>query len=219
MFTSKTIIAVTLLVMLSNCSDNNTNTSKETTLSEDPVKVTDTVKPEVPEDIKVPAQRNPTFVLALVSEGIQAINAQNGSARTLAFNLDKQQVVTAVSNVLQTSYKDSAVNVECGGLTILTWANGLSLNFNKAPGNPNNELRFVGWSLNTAGNVKSTLATVAGVGIGSTLKEIESAYEVKKNNTTLGTEVSLGKITALLAKDAPNEKVTSMWSGTNCIFR
>ena len=219
MFTSKTIIAVTLLVMLSNCSDNNTNTSKETTLSEDPVKVTDTVKPAVPKDVKVPAQRNPTFVLALVSEGIQAINAQNGSARTLAFNLDKQQVVTAVSNVLQTSYKDSAVNVECGGLTILTWANGLSLNFNKAPGNPTNELRFVGWSLNTAGNVKSTLATVAGVGIGSTLKEIESAYEVKKNKTTLGTEVSLGKITALLAKDAPNEKVTSMWSGTNCIFR
>ena len=219
MFTSKNIIAITLLVMLSNCSDNNTNTSKETTVFEDPVKVTDTVKPAVPKDVKVPAQRNPTFVLALVSEGIQAINAQNGSARTLAFDLDKQQVVTAVSNVLQTSYKDSAVNVECGGLTILKWANGLSLNFNKAPGNPNSELRFVGWSLKTADNVKSTLATMAGVGIGSTLKEIESAYKVKKSKTTLGTEVTLGKITALLAKDAPNEKVTGMWSGTNCIFR
>ena len=219
MFTSKNIIAITLLLMLSNCSNNKTNTSKETTLSEDPVKATDTAKPVVPKDIKIPVQRNPTFTLVLISEGIQAINAQNGSARTLAFNLDKQQVVTAVSNVLQTSYKDSAVNVECGGLTILTWANGLSLNFNKAPGKPNGKLRFVGWSLSTADNVKSTLATMAGVGIGSTLKEIESAYEVKKSKTTLGTEVSLGKITALLAKDAPNEKVTNMWSGTNCIFR
>ena len=205
--------------MLSNCSGNNTNTDKETALSEDPIKVADTVKPAAPKNVKVPAERNPTFVLVLVSEGIQAINAQNGSARTLAFNLDKQQVVTAVSNVLQTSYKDSAVNVECGGLTILTWANGLSMNFNKAPGKSNSELRFVGWSLKTADNVKSTLATMAGVGIGSTLKEIESAYEVKKSKTTLGTEVSLGEITALLAKDAPNERVTNMWSGTNCIFR
>ena len=219
MFTSKNITAITLLLMLSNCSGNNTNTDKETTLSEDPIKVADTVKPAAPKNVKVPAERNPTFVLVLVSEGIQAINAQNGSARTLAFNLDKQQVVTAVSNVLQTSYKDSAVNVECGGLTILTWANGLSMNFNKAPGKSNSELRFVGWSLKTADNVKSTLATMAGVGIGSTLKEIESAYEVKKSKTTLGTEVSLGEITALLAKDAPNERVTNMWSGTNCIFR
>ena len=47
----------------------------------------------------------------------------------------------------------------------------------------------------------------------------ESAYEVKKSKTTLGTEMSLGKITALHAKYAPNEMVTIMWSGTNCIFR
>ena len=219
MFTSKNIIAITLLLMLSNCSDNKTNTSKETKVSEDPVKVTDTVKPAVPKDVKVPVQRNPTFTLVLISEGIQAINAQNGSARTLAFNLDEQQVVTVVSNVLQTSYKDSVVNVECGGITILTWANGLSLNFNKAPGKPNSELRFIGWSLSTADNVKSTIATMTGVGIGSTLKEIEAAYEVKKTKTTLGTEVSIGTITALLAKDALNERVTKMWTGTNCIFR
>ena len=222
MFTSKNIVAITLLLMLCNCSDSKTNTSKETTVSVDSAKVIDTAKPALPatpEDVKVPARRNPTFILVLVSEGIQAINAQNGSARTLAFDLDKQQVVTAVSNVLQTSYKDSTVNGECGGLTMLKWANGLSLNFDKAPGKPNSELRFVGWSLSTANNVKSTLATMAGVGIGSTLKEIESAYEVKKSKTTLGTEVSLGKITALLAKDAPNERVTNMWSGTNCIFR
>ena len=222
MFTSKNIVAVTLLLLLCNCSDSKTNTAKETILTVDSPKVTDTAKPALPAtptDVKIPTKRNPTFILVLVSEGIQAINAQNGSARTLAFDLDKQQVVTAVSNVLQTSYKDSTVNGECGGLTILKWANGLSLNFNKAPGKPNGGLRFVGWSLSTANNVKSTLATMAGVGIGSTLKEIESAYEVKKSKTTLGTEVSLGKITALLAKDAPNERVTNMWSGTNCIFR
>ena len=219
MFTSKNVIAVTILLLLSNCNDSKTDTSKETTLSKDSVTVTDTAKPAVQKDVEVTAQRNPTFVLVLVSEGIQAINAQNGSARTLAFNLDKQQVVTAVSNVLESSYTDSSVNVECGGLTILTWTNGLSLNFNKAPGKSSNELRFVGWSLNTADNVKSTLATMAGVGIGSTLKELESAYEVKKSKTTLGTEVSLGKITALLAKDAPNERVTNMWSGTNCLAR
>ena len=222
MFTAKNLAAILLLLTLTNCGDSTSNSTTETTVATETVRAPDTTtpaQPDAPEDLKLPAPGNSTFKLALASEGLQSINAENGSARMLAFNLDKRQVVTAVSNVLQTSYKDSSVNSECGGLTILTWPNGLSLNFDKVPGKPNAELRFVGWSLGIASHLKPNLFTMAGVGIGSTLKEIEAAYKVKKNKTTLGTEVSLGNITALLAKDAPNERVTNMWNGTNCIFR
>ncbi|TZF90783.1 hypothetical protein FW784_04035 [Lysobacter lacus] len=81
--------------------------------------------------------------------------------------------------------------------------------------------RFVGWSASAPrdGTRKSALATMAGVGVGSTRHELESAYTAKTQATTLGQEFAAGGLFGVLDGKAPTAHITAMWAGTSCNFR
>jgi hypothetical protein len=154
----------------------------------------------------------PTEVaLALSGEGLQVVEAETGSTKPFVFGTEIAPLENAVTQVLGTP-EETAYNDECPGgpLTITQWPNGLALN---ADGDT-----FVGWSVRP--NTESaSLTTLAGIGIGSTLSDLEEAYQVEIFGSSLGVEFYAGQLAGLLDSDEPDGMITDMWAGTVCVFR
>jgi hypothetical protein len=151
--------------------------------------------------------------LALSSEGLDLVDAASGSTRHLRFGSDLPAVLTAIARVEGTA-SERATNGECGAgpLDIAMWPDGLSLLGQKD--------RFVGWAVNRAHNAGGPApATMSGIGIGSTRAQLESAYVIQVQQTTLGTEFSAGALQGVLASPRPDARITALWAGTSCVFR
>lgn len=149
--------------------------------------------------------------LALSNDGIQTVNTQTGSTKNFTFDSDlaiAQNVVTAILG----QPKETSENAECpaGKLTTITWPNGFAINAS--------ENKFVGWSVRSQ-TESAKLATMAGISIGSTVKDLQAAYNVQVFNSSLGIEFNVGQMSGLLSKNAPDGVITDLWAGTNCIFR
>jgi hypothetical protein len=73
----------------------------------------------------------------------------------------------------------------------------------------NADWQFAGWYLgNPLGNLKS-VQTMAGIGLGSTRLEMESAYVIKVDKTSLGNEFSTSSgLYGILDGSGKNAKVT-----------
>ena len=112
------------------------------------------------------------------------------------------------------------INSECGAgpLKMATWDNGLTLLFQEKS---KDTWSFVGWAANPAKNPELKLNTMAGIGIGSTRKEIKSAYVIKENKSTLGYEFATKSddIFGIFDGAGDNAKITNLWSGVSCNFR
>jgi len=159
------------------------------------------------------------FDLALSANAIQIINQNNGSTKEIGFDIPFNQTVEIVEKVLK-SKPTININSECGAgpLKMATWDNGLTLLFQEKN---NDGWLFVGWAANQAKNPQSKLNTMASIGIGSTRKEMESAYVIKVVKTTLGYEFSTKSNDLFGIFDGANEnaKITNLWSGVSCNFR
>jgi hypothetical protein len=147
-------------------------------------------------------------VLALDPDGLRIFNAATGSARAIPFGL-KANVVSILTR-LRGKPRVQSINEECG-LGFAQWSDGLTLQFR--------EEKFVGWFLNDRNAESRNLATSAGIGIGSTLTDLQEAYTIEVSQTTLGTEFAAGELWGLLSGSQPTDKVTSLSSGATCTFR
>jgi hypothetical protein len=61
--------------------------------------------------------------------------------------------------------------------------------------------------------------TTAGIGIGSTRRELDAAYQAEVAESTLGQEFTAGEIGGLLTSAAPDGRVEALWAGMTCHFR
>ncbi|MBE9158873.1 hypothetical protein IQ265_18825 [Nodosilinea sp. LEGE 06152] len=149
-------------------------------------------------------------LLALSGEGLQLVGDQSGSTDTLAFGTDMAVVEDAVTELVGEP-AESGENTECGsGPQMITqWSNGLVLH--AADG------EFIGWS--TRPDTDANLTTIAGVGIGSTRGELESAYTIEVAEGSLGTEFSTGDLFGILSSAESDATVENLWAGTVCNFR
>jgi hypothetical protein len=123
--------------------------------------------------------------------------------------------VTQLENAISKIYgepSEKAENSECPGgpLTTTIWSNGLVIN--------SAENKFMGWSVRPYSG-GSDFTTVTGIGIGSTLSDLQEMYEVEVFESSLGTEFLAGEIGGLLTSDAPDGVITDMWAGATCMFR
>lgn len=162
---------------------------------------------------KVAQAKPKTAVLALDSEGLRVVNASTGATRALPFGMKEVDVVTIVNN-LRGKIRDRGTNSECGAgpLGYASWGDGLTLLFNKG--------QFAGWSVDgRSQNAKNKLTTIAGIGTGSTRTQLNKAYTAKVFQSTLGTEFSAGNLGGILSGNRPSDRITSLWSGTTCLFR
>lgn len=173
----------------------------------------------------MPEQTPDKPTLALTSNALQVVSQPRGTTTEIALGMPLEQVVATVTKVLQLPVKSQGVNGECsvGPLQMTSWNNGLSLAFQQKKGRgaaSAPDWRFVGWYLGPAAEPAPRLTTMAGIGIGTTRAELESAYTVKFSNSSLGTEFATSAgLYGLVDGPGPNAKITGLWSGTSCVFR
>lgn len=154
-----------------------------------------------------------TVAIALSGEGLAFVSDQ-GRVRHLPFGSDAAQAIDAVSRVYGVA-PERGRNTECGAgtLDMASWAGGLTVVAQDG--------RFVGWSAATLpGRADvASLTTIAGIGPGSTRRELESAYSARVERTTLGDEFAAGDLFGVLEGSAPGARIKAMWAGTSCNFR
>ena len=160
----------------------------------------------------VPAAELTGMALALSGEGILVVDQQSGNTQTIPFETDLETSQTAVSAALGDP-ENTSENDECGAgpKSFVTWSNGFTINAM--------EDQFVGWSLNE-NTASGNLTTVAGVGLGSTLEELEENYDVGVIESSLGTEfIAANSLFGLLSANDPDGVITNLWAGVACNFR
>lgn len=146
--------------------------------------------------------------LALAPDGLNAIVAATGSSQLLAFSRAKSQTLITMTRVEPAPGQESA-NAECGAgpMSFVAWPDGLTLLFQ--------DERFVGWTVDKPG-----LTTMDGIGVGSTRAELLSARPgTTVEESTLGTEFTVGDMGGLLDGKGPDAKITTLWAGVTCMFR
>lgn len=163
--------------------------------------------------------------LVLTSDALQLVNQITGSSNELPFGTPEDQLTEIINNTLESKAVNSVVNTECGAgpLKMVAWSNGLTLVFqenNTKSAAPKTDWLFQGWSIDGTKEGAQKLTTMAGIGIGSTLAEMQSAYEIEVKKTSLGQKFSTASgLFGILDDTGKDAKITHLWSGVSCNFR
>jgi hypothetical protein len=132
-----------------------------------------------------------------------------GAPKQLAFGSPRAGVLADVGAVLGAA-TEQGIQEECpaGPLYQVSYAGGLQLVFQDSA--------FVGWFAGEG----STLRTAPGIGPGSTLGQLRSAYAgVTMEETSLGHEFAAGELYGIVADTSSAGAVQVVFAGINCIFR
>lgn len=160
------------------------------------------------------------YLLVLTSNAIQLVDRQTGSSKEITFGIPLTQMIEITGNVLEMEPSSVVINQECGAgpLQMASWSNGLTLVFKQTKNQK--EWKFAGWYMGKSPGTSKTLTTMAGIGIGSTRAEMESAYVIEVSKTTLGHEFSTSSgLYGIFDGSGKDAKISSLWSGVSCNFR
>ena len=211
----------TFLVSCQNSTQKNKTTKNPIVIQKPSNEKSDTTKENIiVKEISVDTITKPSYSLSLTSNALQLVNSQTGSSTEINFGKPLDEMVETINKVLQSKVSSIGINSECGAgpLKMAVWKNGLNLIFKEQKSK--NEWQFVGWYLGKASGNLQTLKTMAGIGIGSTLQQMQSAYVIKLTKTSLGNEFSTSSgLYGIFDGPGKDAKITDMWSGLTCIFR
>ncbi|MGY6637283.1 MAG: hypothetical protein ACXIUO_09110 [Erythrobacter sp.] len=147
-------------------------------------------------------------VLAVEGEGIRFFNPVTTSATPIPFGRPRSEVLATLERVRGPAGMGTNEDCGAGPVQYASWADGLSLVFQRD--------RFVGWGLD--GRAAGAISTAGGIGPGSTREALDGAYgNVEVRKTSLGNEFSAGGFFGLLDGPNANSKITDMWAGVNCV--
>lgn len=147
--------------------------------------------------------------LNLAPDGL-SVMLQSGAARQLVFGMPQEATLRAVASAVgEPASRRTEEECPGGPLEVAEFDGGLTLSFSDG--------RFIGWDLNSREDGRYT--TAAGIGLGSTRQQVESAIAIEVEESSLGHEFHSGQLSGLLGSLAPSGKVTALWAGTTCIFR
>ena len=180
-----------------------------TTTTEAPAATTTTAAPDASTTTTVPV---PAVVLAVAPDGLMLVDSDTGSTTALPFGTPQDDVVAAVDSTLGEIGVVNPGNVECpNGQTAVGAWNDIQLEFD-AEG-------LMAWSLNP----ESTVTDMMGVGVGSTLAEVQAGWNITIFESTLGTEFNTDVdgqgIGGLLSDASDSSVVVAYWAGFVCTFR
>lgn len=151
--------------------------------------------------------------LGVGPDGLQLIDGAH--VTQLPFGTGRDEVFTVLEEVLGTSPTVTQSSPECGNQADeqLLWPGQLSVDIR--------DDQMISWQLDRG----SPLTTVSGVGLGSTLADVESSIVIMVDETSLGTEFATegtgegGGMGGLLTGSEPTATVTELWAGEICVFR
>lgn len=145
----------------------------------------------------------------LAPDGLSVV-LPDGAARHVAFGMARADATRMIAAALGNPIEEGD-NQECGAgaLSFANFGEGLGLYFQDG--------KFAGWDLD--GREGGRFATAAGIGVGSTRKQLEAAGPVTIEDSTLGIEFSAGGMSGLLSAREPDGEITSLWAGVTCIAR
>lgn len=145
----------------------------------------------------------------LAPDGLSIV-LPTGAARQVAFGMPRADATRMIAAALGNPVEEGD-DQECGAgaLSFASFREGLGLYFQDG--------KFAGWDLD--GREGGRFATPAGVGIGSTRKQLESASAVTIEDSTLGIEFSAGGMSGLLSTRDASGEITNLWAGVTCIAR
>jgi hypothetical protein len=146
-------------------------------------------------------------MLAVDGEGLRLVDPASGATRAIPFGTPDADTTAVLTAVLGRAPDERGETSECGSRRFARWNGAISAWFG--------DEGFSGWSLPEG----STLSTMAGLRLGSTRKELASAYSAEVMDSSLGTEFVAGTMGGVLASDAPDAVVTHLWAGDTCIAR
>lgn len=179
---------------------------------------------EIPQDTLPKAEKSKQS-LVLTSDALQLVDQITGSSNELPFGTPENQLTEIINKTIQSKAISNVVNTECGAgpLKMVAWSNGLTLIFqenNTKSTAPKTDWLFQGWSIDGTKEGAQNLTTMAGIGIGSTLAEMQSAYEIEVKKTSLGQEFSTASgFYGILNGTGKDAKIIHLWSGVSCNFR
>ena len=145
----------------------------------------------------------------LAPDGLSLV-LPTGATRQVTFGMPRDAATRAIAAALGSPIEEGD-DQECGAgaLSFASFRGGLGLYFDGG--------KFVGWDLD--GRDGGQFATAAGIGIGSTRKQLESANAIKVEDSTLGVEFGAGDLSGLLSSRDPDGEITNLWAGRRCIAR
>jgi hypothetical protein len=159
----------------------------------------------VPQGAEQNAAAAAEAAVELASDGLVA-----DPTRRATFGMPRAAVTEMLAKTLGSPIEEGD-DQECGAgpLSFASFRGGLGLYFEAG--------KFVGWDLD--GQDGGRFATAAGLGIGATRKQLDSATGVTIQDTTLGIEFNVAGVSGLLSSRDPGGEVTNLWAGTTCLAR
>jgi hypothetical protein len=165
-------------------------------------------QPRAPENAADNAADASRSAANLAPDGLSLV--LDSGARRVPFGLGRAETVRIASAALG-SPVEQGDNEECGAgpLGFASFPGGLGLYFQGG--------KFAGWDLD--GRDGGRFTTAAGIGIGSTRKQLEAAGPVTVADSSLGIEFRAGALSGLLSARDPGGEVTNLWAGATCLAR
>lgn len=130
----------------------------------------------------------------------------------LKFGTPIRAAIAAIDGMLGPGSQPETNN-ECGAgpMEFVKWPDGFTGVFQDG--------KFAGWSIDS-GSPPKAYATDKAIGVGSTRAELLAAYPaVKIEQTSLGTEFTVGGYDGILAGAGPDARIETLWAGLSCVFR
>lgn len=130
----------------------------------------------------------------------------------LKFGTPIRAAIAAVDGMLGPG-STPETNNECGAgpMEFVKWPDGFTGVFQDG--------KFAGWSVDS-GSPPKAYVTDKAIGVGSTRAELLAAYPAAKiEQTSLGTEFTVGRYDGILAGAGPDARIETLWAGLSCVFR
>ena len=166
-----------------------------------------------------------THKLVLTTNALQLVQRKTGSTIEIPFGKPIDQMIEITTTALQSKPSSIVINNECGAgpLKMASYNNGLTLIFQQKKSdkaNSETDWKFAGWYMGISSGNAQKVSTMAGISIGSTRAEMESAYVITVSQTTLGYEFSTSSgLYGIFEGPEKAAKIISLWSGLSCNFR
>lgn len=144
--------------------------------------------------------------LSLDPEGLRIFLAGSGASRPIPFDTPAETVLTALAATSLGAPDEQGSNPECAA-EYASWDGNFTVWFS--------DDRFIGWFLRD----DTAITTAAGIGIGSTRADLESAHQAEVMDSSLGVEFYSGGLAGLLSSAAPDGTIEALWWGMACIAR